>query len=327
MTAPPDPVDAPSAPFRQRFPWIGGDLQTLRDYLVQPDERVPAAATETLTFAMPDGSGDALIGVWDRPLQPVPDLPLAVLIHGLTGCADSFYVRRSARGFLQAGYPTLRLNLRGAGAGRRLARQQYHSGRSEDLAAVLDALDAPHGVVLVGWSLGANMLLKGVAELGSDRRVRGAVAVSAPIDLMMTARRFTAPRNAIYQHWLLARMKEDMAAGPDGLSARDRGRLAAVRTVIEFDDAFTGPNNGFANAADYYARCSAKRYLAAIRVPTLVIHALDDPWIPAEMYRTVDWSALPTVTDRLTRHGGHVGFHDPDGVWSDRVALRFLATV
>lgn len=328
------PAEIGVQPFRQRFPWIGGDLQTIRDFLVRPDEPVPAATSETLSFKMPDGTGDTLIGVLDRPTTPVRGRPLAILVHGLTGSAESIYVRRSARTFLQAGFSTLRLNLRGAGASRPLCRQQYHSGRSEDLAAVIDRLlgldeeaMVPDGVALVGWSLGANMLLKGAAEFGVAKGVRGAVAISVPIDLMGTARHFTIARNTAYHRHLLAAMRAEVASVPGGLTTVERDRLATARSVIAFDDAFTAPRNGFSDAADYYARNSANVFLERIAIPTRVIHALDDPWIPTAGYLTVDWERCPAVQASLVRHGGHVGFHGPDGVWSDAEAARFLAAL
>ena len=328
--ASPMPVEIGVTPFRQRFPWIGGDLQTLRDFLVGRDEPVPAASSESLQFAMRDGTGDTLIGVLDRPARPIDGLPLAILIHGLTGSAESSYVRRAARTFLAAGFSTLRLNLRGAGASRLLCRQQYHSGRSEDLAEVIDRLQEPggiagDGVALVGWSLGANMLLKAAAEFGVQKRIRGAVAISAPIDLAATAWHFTTRRNTVYHRHLLAAMRAEMASVPGGLTDEEGRRLAAARSVIAFDDAFTAPRNGFADAAEYYARNSANGFLPQIAVPTRVIHALDDPWIPPDMYLAVDWERCPSVHATLTRHGGHVGFHGQAGVWSDAEAVRFLA--
>lgn len=318
--------------FRQRFPWIGGDLQTLHDFIIRPDEPVPSASSELRRFEMPDGTGDILIGVLDRSADPVAGLPLAVLIHGLTGSAESVYMRRAARSFLDAGFTTLRLNLRGAGASRPFCREQYHSGRSGDLAAVIDRLQdedggMSDGVALVGWSLGANMLLKGAAEFGAEKGVRAAVAISAPIDLMGTARRFTATRNVAYHRHLLTAMRAEVAGVPGGLAEPERERLAAARSVIAFDDAFTAPRNGFTDAADYYARNSASQFLARIRIPTRVLHALDDPWIPSHAYHEVDWDACRSVHATLTRHGGHVGFHGPDGIWSDAEAVRFLKTL
>lgn len=324
------PVEIGVRAFRQRLPWIGGDLQTVRDFIMRPTEALAAAASETRAFEMPDGTGDTLLGVLDRPAEPVVGLPLVVLVHGLTGSAESVYMRRAARRFLDAGFRTLRLNLRGAGGSRSLCREQYHSGRSGDLAAVIDSLqapggDAPHGLAVVGWSLGANMLLKGMAEFGAEKGVRAAVAISAPIDLMATAQAFTAPRNAVYHRHLLAAMRAEVAGVPGGLTEAERDRLAAARSVIAFDDVFTAPRNGFRDAADYYARNSANQFLSRIRVPTRILHALDDPWIPRNAYLAVDWAACPAIRATVTCHGGHVGFHGPDGVWSDAEAVRFLS--
>ena len=315
--------------FRPRLPWLGADLQTLRDVLIaHPDPHDPASV-ETLDFEMPDGTGDRLSGLLERPRAPSGGRPLAVLVHGLTGCADSRYVRRAAGRLLDAGYPVLRLNLRGAGACRQSCREQYHSGRSEDLAAVLDLLPPAllaDGVVTIGWSLGANLLLKGLGEFGGRHPIRAAAAVSAPIDLAGAAARLGAPRNWLYHRWLLARMKQEAAAAP--IAAEYQEALARVRGIVEFDELITAPRNGFADAADYYARCSAVRFMPAIPVPTLVIHALDDPWIPGVAYRDFDWDGNPCLTPLLPRRGGHVGFHAPGGrVWSDDCLLSFLDRV
>ena len=323
----PDQAGFPA--FRPRWPWLGADLQTLRDTLV-PDVDHPApAGVEPIEFPMPDGTGDRLWGVLERPRSPRPGLPLAVLIHGLTGCADSRYVRRAAGRLLDAGYRTLRLNLRGAGASRPFCREQYHSGRTGDLDAVLAQLPAElvgDGLVLVGWSLGANLLLKGLAEFGTGYPIRAAVAVSAPIHLAEAAARLRAPRNWLYHRWLLNRMKVEAAAGPLPEGAMET--LARIRDIGEFDERLTAPNNGFAGAADYYARCSAVRFLAAVPVPTLVIHALDDPWIPGAAYQAHDWGANRKLTPLLTARGGHVGFHAPGGrVWSDDRMLDYLDRV
>lgn len=325
------PPEAASFPaFRPRLPWVGADLQTLRDVLVPGRDPHDAAHSELLEFAMPDGTGDRLSGILERPAA-TDGRPLAVLVHGLTGCAESRYVRRAAGRLLDAGYPVLRLNLRGAGPCRALCREQYHSGRSQDLDAVLAQLpgDATaEGLVLVGWSLGANMLLKGLAEFGERHRIRAAAAVSAPIQLAAAAERMAHARNWPYHTWLLARMKAEAAAAPVPLAAEARRVLARVRRIAEFDEVHTAPRNGFAGAADYYARCSALGFLPAIRVPTLVVHALDDPWIPADAYRSHDWAANRFLTPLLPRTGGHVGFHARGGrVWSDDCLVAYLERV
>ena len=122
-------------------------------------------------------------------------------------------------------------------------------------------------------------------------------------------------------------MKDESLAPIAALTDDDRRAIAEAPSIAAFDDRFVAPRNGFAGAADYYAGCSAGRYLDAIATPTLVIHALDDPWIPAASYLARDWRANRNITALLPRRGGHVGFHGRGGAiaWHDRCALRFFA--
>jgi hypothetical protein len=319
--------------FRPRLPWLGGDLQTLRNYLRARPPELADWLGRRLDLALADGSGDRLAAMLHRPRAP-DGRPLAVLIHGLTGCEDSSYVRASARHLLGLGYPVLRLNLRGAGPSGPLCRYRYHAGRSEDLRDALAALErlAPDlfagGLLLVGYSLGANMLLKFLAEHGADFPVRAAAAVSAPIDLKATQVRLMAPRNALYHRYLLARMKAETLVGA-ALSAAQRMAVERARSVYEFDDAFVAPGGGFADAEDYYRRCGAGRFLAAVAVPTLVVHARDDPWIPAAAYDAVDWRANPRLVPLRPAAGGHVGFHGRGAraAWHDRCITQFFDVV
>lgn len=314
--------------FAPRFPWWGGDLQTVRNALFAPPRL--ADAGEALEFPMADRTGDALSGRLHLPRERSAR-PLAVLIHGLTGCADSAYVRASAAFFLARGHPALRLNLRGAGPLRRRCRERYHAGRSADLRTALRALPpdiAARGAFLVGYSLGGNAMLKTLGEPGVPEFVGAAVSVSAPVDLAATWRRFARPRNRLYQRWLLARMKEETLAAP-GLDAAARTAVARTRTIREFDDAYVAPRNGFADAEDYWARCSALRFAAGISVPTLLVTADDDPWIPSAPYRAHDWRGAPACRVLIARRGGHVGFHGcgARAAWHDRCAAVFVDRV
>lgn len=317
-------------PFRPRPPWWGGDLQTLRNILVGCHPELSAHPVVDLRLPMRDGSGDVLVAALQSPAPGAPESrPLAVFIHGLTGCQDSLYMLRSAAAFLAAGYPVLRLSLRGAGPSRPLSRFQYHAGRSEDLRDVLLGLPpecVAKGLVLTGYSLGGNMLLKFMAEYGRDFPVLAAGSVSAPIDLAASSRRFLDRRNALYHRWLLARMKEETLKGPaSALTGEERRAVREAATVLEFDDRHVAPRNGFDGAADYYARCSAQGFLRAIELPTLLIHAEDDPWIPADAYRTALRTGNGRLTCLLAASGGHVGFHDRSPVaWHDRCLLRFF---
>jgi uncharacterized protein len=304
-------------PFRPRFPWVGPDLQTLRNFLARP--RVALAPAETLTFPM--GDGDELVGEMNRAAGG-DTRPLVVLIHGLTGCSDSAYMRGSAAAHLDAGSNVLRLNLRGAGPAR--ARGMYHAGRSEDFRRVVELLDAPYGIHAVGYSLGANMLLKYLSE--GAGRVTKAASVSAPIDLAAASLRLLAPRNRVYHAYLLRRMREDALRGHTDLGPVPLDTVANVRTIWEFDDKVVAPRNGFTDAHDYYARCSAGPRLEHIQVPAMLIHARDDPWIPGALYANYDWRANPKLVPLLSASGGHVGFHGAGSpiAWHDRAIVEFF---
>jgi hypothetical protein len=324
--------------FIERPPWWGGDLQTLRNALVsnlfgRDGGEIGAASDERIDFPAGDGSGDVLLGRLNRPAPETDDerrRPLIVLIHGLTGHEDSRYNKSTARHMLTEGFPVLRLNLRGAGPSGALCRGSYHAGRSEDLRLVLGRMDgrlAAGGIVLVGFSLGGNMLLKYLAEQGSRAPVLGAVSVSAPIDLKATQVRMMARRNRWYHDFMLKEMKAEIARPTFPLSEDERAGLASIRTVFEFDDRIVAPGSGFAGADDYYAKCSAKPMLGAIRTPTLLIHARNDPWIPGAIYDDVPGMANARLTLLMAPGGGHVGFHGIGGAvpWHDRCIAVFAA--
>jgi predicted alpha/beta-fold hydrolase len=319
----------PLPPFRPRWPWWGPDLQTLRNRL-RPPPAATAPRSRRLTLKLSDGSDDALSALLQHPGTETG--PTVVLIHGLAGCEESPYMEVSAAWWLARGHPVLRLNLRGAGRSRPLCRLQYHAGRSQDLRDALEALPDPvrsRGLVLVGYSLGGNMLLKFLAEHAAGLPVRAAACVSAPIDLAATAKRFLEPRNWIYHRSMLQSMKSETLAPGAQLSAEEERAVREARSVWEFDDRFVAPRNGFDGAPDYYARCSGRRFLAAVRTPTLVVHALDDPWIPGAAYREYDWAANPRLTPLLSSGGGHVGFHAADDrvPWHDRAIAAFFGRV
>jgi len=321
--------ELPVPPFRSRFPWLTGDLQTVRNAVLRPAQPLSAWPAERLWLSV--SGGDQLAACLHAPAR-LGEAPLVVLIHGLTGCEDSTYLRASARYWLAEGWPVLRLNLRGSPPSRPRCAGHYHGGRSADLRDALTALLArapelsPGGICPVGYSLGGNMLIKFLAESGRDFPIRAAATVSAPIDLAATSRRFLAPRNRPYHRWLLRHLKREALRPPAALSEAERAAIAAARTVHAFDDTFVAPRHGFADAADYYARCSALAYLPEVTVPLLAVHALDDPWIPAKMYRRAEAAAPAAVAILLAGGGGHVGFHAADDAvpWHDRALGAFL---
>jgi uncharacterized protein len=318
------------APFRARAPWWGGDLQTLRNYFGRR-AALGADVQERLILPLEDGTGDALAGSLSRPAVS-GHRPLVILIHGLTGDEASHYMLRTALTLLAAGYPVLRLNLRGAGPSRPFSRFQYHAGRSGDFEGALAALPkdlAGHGVAAVGYSLGGNMLLKYLGERGGKARLRAAVSISAPIDLALTSKRIEAWRNAAYQAYLMREMRREALLPASELSADERRQVQRARTIRQFDDRFTAPRNNFANADAYYAESSSRAHLATIAVPTLVIHGLNDPWVPAAPYLSYPWARNPYLLPQLVPDGGHVGFHARDDrtPWHDRAIVGFFESL
>jgi len=310
--------------FTARAPWWGADLQTLRNFVRRPP--LPAAAAETRRLVLHLGDGDALSALLERPSHErrVPVL----LVHGLGGCEDSAYMRASAQALLARGHPVVRLNLRGAGPSRAHCRDLYHAGRSEDLRAVLAALPAElgaDGVVIVGFSLGGNAVLKLLGE-GVDG-VLAAASVSAPIDLAAASARMLELRNRVYHGYLLRRVKRDATGGRAEVSQDERAAIQGARSVFAFDDVFVAPRNGWRDAAEYYALNSAEQFLPRIRTRTLVVYALDDPWIPAQAYRRFAWSRNQQLLAALAPSGGHLGFHARGSrtPWHDRVLAAFLA--
>ena len=301
--------------FRAAFPWLGGDLQTVKNKLSWSEPDFPVERQTRLNFPMDDGTGDALTGVLDRPPGETK-LPLLILVHGLTGCEASRNIMTSAAHFVARGFPVLRLNLRGAGPSLEPSVQQYHAGRTEDLATVLKCLPAElttQGIVLTGVSLGGNAVLKFIGEGSAPKTVIAAASVCAPIDLKVAQMKIMAPRNRLYHRYLINHMKSDALAVTPAMNREDVSRvLSDVHTVYDFDERIVAPNNGFHGANDYYRQCSAKRFIDSIGIPTLMIQAATDPWIPLPMYLDRAWPEDSHKTLIVSQDGGHVGYHGRD---------------
>lgn len=192
------------------------------------------------------------------------------------------------------------------------------------LAGLTDE-DIRHGVFAVGYSLGGNILLNLLGSLPAGERLVGAAVVSAPIEPGEACQRIMAPRNALYHRWLLRRMKQDVLASPR-LAPAEREAIIEARSVYAFDHRWVAPRNGFRDAEDYYARTAGARQLSSISVPTLLLHAMNDPWIPVRPYLELQRPASPHVEIVVARSGGHVGFHEHGHTetWHDRRIEDFL---
>lgn len=305
-----DSLDLP--PFKPRFPWWGADLQTIYNQLTAPKADLSPHCSERLCFPMADRTGDILLGMLDHPAEPVADRPLVILLHGLTGCEDSPYILSSASHLLDCGYRVLRLNVRGAGPSRPYCGEHYHVGRTSDFRRVLAQIPeefTDSGIVAIGYSLGGAMLLKYLGEEGSFSPLRGAATVCAPIDLARTGRHMRRPRNWLYHTYILNGMKAEALADGARISLEERAIVRAARSVWEHDEHFIAPRYGFRGAEDYYDLCTPSRFMPEIRVPTMVLAACDDPWIPNEHYREFKWGDNPWLLPVMPPTGGHIGFH------------------
>lgn len=258
-----------------------------------------------------------------------------VLLHGLEGSSDGHYMLGMADKAWARGFNVVRLNQRNCGGTEHLARGLYHSGLTADPLAVIRQLaaDGLPCVAVAGYSLGGNLALKLGAELdGDDRAVVVAIAaVSPPIELGACVDALERRENFAYQ-WnflrgLRGRMRRKARLFP---GAWDTRPLARIRTVREFDDAYTAPHHGFAGAADYYHRASARRVIAQLAVPSLLVTADDDPFVPADAAGDPTLAAIPHLTRVITAHGGHCGFIErtprgDDGYWAERQVMSFIA--
>jgi uncharacterized protein len=277
-------------------------LQTLWQQVMRPP---PASDLDRERLELPDG--DFLDLCWSRPKEG----PIVVLLHGLNGGLHSAYSGPMIRAFVAAGFRVLFLHFRGcSGEPNRLPRS-YHSGETGDLSRVLDMLEkrfpgTPR--VALGVSLGGNVLLKYLGERGSDAGLAAAAAVSVPFTLADAAQTLQKGFARLYQAYLLrglirsTRRKFRQLAPPFPLP--DPG---SMRTLRDFDDRITAPLHGFRGAEDYYARSSSRQFLSGVRIPTLVLHALDDPFmtragIPHEC------ELAESLELELSERGGHAGF-------------------
>jgi uncharacterized protein len=318
-------ASGPLPSFRERVPWIGGDLQTLRNFLCGTAPDLPGGKRLLLKVS----GGERLAARLDGPSGSTTT-PLVVLVHGCAGSEESASVVASMRHLVGQGWQVLRLNLRGALPSRPTAAGHYHAGRTGDLADALRGLPAHlarNGIVLLGQSLGGNLVLKFMGEDGHGLPVLAAVTVSAPIDLSATCAKMLTRRNFFYERFMLESMKREALAPGSAVTASERAAISAARNVFEFDDRFIAPRFGYRDAEDYYESNAAKHFLAGIARPTLILQALDDPWVPAACYTAIDWPRLPTIEAVLTPGGGHLGFHGQGSrvPWHDRVTAWWLA--
>ena len=320
-----------TAPFRPPAWLRGGHLQTVAGKFLRPKGSVPL---EPLRVPTPDGDFlDLEVGP-----EPTPASPIVVLLHGLEGSTRRRYMRQAMTALLASGIRPIGLNFRSCSGVPNLRARSYHSGETGDLGYVLETLGRRfpgRAFGALGFSLGGNVLLRYLGEVAASgsTRLAAAAAISVPYDLAAGARMLeNGGMGRLYTRYFLrslqakARTKAALLRG-----VVDMARIRAARTLREFDEAATAPLHGFRDADDYYRQASSKSILDRVRVPTLLIHALDDPFLPADAVPVAAMEENPWILGSLTGHGGHVGFIRagappwPPAFWAEAEAVRYLS--
>jgi uncharacterized protein len=261
------------------------------------------------------------------------DVPVIVILHGLEGSADSYYVQGIAEKAFHRGFHVVRLNQRNCGGTERLTPTLYNSGMSGDYRAVFEELanvDGFEQIFFVGYSMGGNLVTKMAGEFADDvpKALRGVCAVCPALDLSACADALELRENYLYQrhfvNGLMARYARKAQLLPDRYT---RNGFERIRTVREFDDAITAPCFGFKDAEEYYEAAGAKKVIAQVHVPMLMITAEDDPFVPYASLLAARVEKNPAIRFLAPEHGGHCAFISNQGgaerFWAEQRIVEF----
>ncbi|HEV2132418.1 MAG TPA: alpha/beta fold hydrolase [Longimicrobiaceae bacterium] len=323
-------------PYRPAWWLPGGHLQTLAGWLLRPRSGVEFLRERIDT---PDGDfldlDFAQVGAL-RWSELDDSAPVALVLHGLEGSALGPPALQCFRALAAHGIRGVGLNFRSCSGEPNRAIRSYHAGETSDLALVLDLLRERfprNPLAAVGYSLGGNVLLKYLGETGAAARdrVHAAAAYSVPFDLAAGARKLGRGLGMLYtSHFIRSLQRKYQAKRAITAGVCYEERVAAARTLRDFDDAVTAPLHGFSSAAEYYASSSSGSYLSRIRVPTLILHSADDPFLPEEAIPRDAAAENAHLTLHVTRRGGHVAFVSGARpwapiFWAEHEVSRFFA--
>jgi predicted alpha/beta-fold hydrolase len=319
-------------PFHPRRMLTGAHAQTIAGNFLPRRNELPPGTERTFRV---EANVEVLCHCHFQP-APTQSLTL-IIVHGLEGSSDSQYVIGTGSKAWVAGMNVVRMNVRNCGGTEKLGPTLYNSGMSGDVAAVAQSLIAEDGLLrlaFAGFSMGGNMVLKMLGEWGAQvpPQVKAAVGISPAMDLAASADALHDPANRLYEARFLRslrkRIKRKAALYPKHFELE---HLRGVRTLRDFDDQITARYCGFAGAEDYYQRSASSKVLDRIAVPTLVVHADDDPFIRVLPETREKLLGNPHITYVETTRGGHCSFlaepNGYDGRWAERQAIAFLQRV
>ena len=316
--------------FKARRRLGGAHLQTLASFFIPRTARLPPP-DESLIEVEP-GISVLCRCHWQADRESALTV---VIVHGLEGSSESQYMLGIAEKGLAAGMNVVRMNQRNCGGTEGIAPTLYHSGRSRDIAAVVQHLIEQVHIskfALCGFSMGGNLVLKLAGEWGEagPSQFRAVAAVGPAIDLAASADALHLRANRLYEYYFIwklrRRMREKSRLFPKSL---DPSRLRGVRSLRAFDDKITAHYCGFDGADDYYSQASAANSIAMIGVPTFILHASNDPFIRILPATRQKIAANPSITFVETEDGGHCSFvgnrtNGDDGYWAEQQVVEFL---
>jgi uncharacterized protein len=329
-----------AAEFQPRRFIINGHLQTIMGNYLPRINGLPtpeATLVEVSPATSTQIASQVLCHCHWQPEEVRASRPTAILVHGLEGSSNSQYVIGNSNKLWRAGCNIIRMNMRNCGGTEALSPTLYHSGLSNDVLEVMNFFVAQHGLQsmsLIGYSMGGNLVLKLAGELGTSApsELRSVIGVSPALDLGASADALHRPQNRVYElkflRALLMRYRRKVALFPH---VYDPNLATGIRSLRELDDRITALYSGFTGAADYYYRAAAARVIDQIAVPTLILHALDDPFVRITDESCSRLEANSNIHLITTHHGGHCAFlAQPDadtgydGYWAEHTLLRFL---
>lgn len=320
----------PDLPPFEPHPWLSnGHAMTVAAAFAPRRFDLPKA--EERLFEVEAGSRILGHCHWQREKRR--DVPVIAIVHGLEGSSDSNYMWGIAEKAFAAGFHAVRLNQRNCGGTEKLTPTLYNSGMSGDYRAVLEELangDGFEQVFFAGYSMGGNLVTKMAGEFGEDvpRALRGVCTVCPSIDTGACADALERRDNYFYQrHFVSGLMKHYLRKAELFPKQYSRDGFGPVRTVREFDDKITAPQFGYQDAQEYYEAVGAKKVVAQVRVPMLMITAQDDPFVPYESFVRANVAQNPAIRFIAPEHGGHCGFisrtKGKDRFWAEQRIVEF----
>lgn len=237
---------------------------------------------------------------------------IAILCHGLEGDSQSKYVVGQGAQLIRNHWDIAAMNYRGCSGEMNRKLQMYHSGKTEDLQTVIDYVEPDYDhIVLIGYSLGGNLVIKYTGEQNPHKttKLRATVGISVPVDLSACSNAFSRRENYFYEKRFMVTLKQKVKLKhkvfPDKI---DLEPLQKMKSIYEFDDAYTAPIHGFKDAEDYYAQNNCKQFLGDIDIPTLILNSKDDPFLHPDCFPFSEAEDSAFVHLLATDYGGHVGF-------------------